>query len=206
MTEQALRCGWCDTLLRPGTQPETTGVCKPCAGEVEARTWQPRWRAEIDQILHDSGENDQNTANPDHLTPEETAAKADATRVSWAETQEKQGVVHEAERAELPENQVRNRGGGDGISGQVAPVRGGDERLLPRGVQGVARRTSPTRQESHKAKQFSRMASSVGTTFSPPPPAPYVPRNRVDPVRVLCFAACALLLGVVWAQIARWAL
>lgn len=105
----------------------------------------PRMRQEIDQILHDSDENDQIRPNPDHLTPEQTAAKADATRDEWTK------------------RYTRN----------------------------------------HLGRDFERNALAA---FEPTPPAPYVPRNRVDPVRVACYVGCALLLGVVWAQIARWAL
>lgn len=26
----AIRCGWCDTLMAAGTQPESTGICERC--------------------------------------------------------------------------------------------------------------------------------------------------------------------------------
>lgn len=35
MSQQALRCGWCDKLLRQGTQPESTGICPVCVGGVD---------------------------------------------------------------------------------------------------------------------------------------------------------------------------
>ena len=105
-----------------------------------------RMRREIDQILRDSGENDQNSSNPDHLTPEEAAAKAAATRAAWGLTAEEWNAW------------------------------------------------------------IKRHPDSVAWGFVPLPPAPYVPRNRRDPVRVACFVGCALLMGVVWGQIVRWAL
>ncbi len=143
------QCAWCSPTLDPNV---SHGVCARCAGEVEARTWTPRWEREIDDILSaqnlgTSAANAQDWADFEHLTPEETAAKADATRASW------------------------------GVGVTAARARRGEV-----------------------------LGSSPDLPFSPTPPAPYVPRNRVDPVRVACYVACALLLGVVWGQVLRWAL
>lgn len=134
-----------------------------------------RMSREIDQILHDSDENDQIRPNPDHLTPEETAAKADATRASWAETQTEQ------------------RPGGNWLD-------------IGCWIEALPGSRSGCTQRADSQLHGKSGSNPDWSTFSPQPPAPYVPRNRVDPVRVACYVACALLLGVVWGQVLRWAL
>lgn len=57
-----------------------------------------------------------------------------------------------------------------------------------------------------RARRGEVLGSSPDLPFIPLDPAPVVPRNHRDYVRVLCYAGCALLLGVLAVNAVRWLL